>query len=101
MDASRNSNGPDRGNSYARRARKHHLLSTYGDGHTVDCTYCGTELNFDSVTSDRVIPGADGGSYRRDNLVPACKPCNLSRGDTPFVDFKLKIGKLKLHASIG
>jgi len=100
MDASRRSNGPDRGNSYSRRARKHYLLNTFGNGETAPCEYCNTTLDFDTVTSDRVIPGSEGGSYQRDNLVPACHHCNLSRGDEPFIDFKLKIGRLKLQASI-
>jgi 5-methylcytosine-specific restriction endonuclease McrA len=101
MDASRRSNGPDRGNSYARRARKHYLLDEFGNGETCECTFCGTELNFDSVTSDRVVTGSNGGSYQRDNLVPACKFCNLSRGDTPFMEFMIKVGPVKLHASVG
>jgi 5-methylcytosine-specific restriction endonuclease McrA len=101
MDASRRSNGPDRGNSYSRRARKHRLLTEFGDGETCECIYCGAELNFDTVTSDRVIPGSNGGTYHRDNLVPACQFCNLSRGDTPILEFMLKVGPVKLAASIG
>jgi 5-methylcytosine-specific restriction endonuclease McrA len=101
MDNSRRSNGPDRGNSYSRRARKHYLLTEYGDGETCECIFCGAELNFDTVTADRITPGKLNGSYQRDNLVPACGPCNFSRGDTPIIEFMVKVGPVKLAASIG
>jgi 5-methylcytosine-specific restriction endonuclease McrA len=41
------------------------------------CAYCG-----DAATQrDHVIPLVRGGSHTLDNLVPACGPCNRSKGD--------------------
>lgn len=99
MQASRRGNGPDRGNSYSRRARKHYLLTQYGDGTTCTCTHCGVTLTYKTVEADRVIPGSEGGTYRRDNIVPACRHCNASRKDEPMVDFQLKVGRLKVQAT--
>jgi len=99
MQNARRGNGPDRGNSYARKARKHWMLDTFGDGVTCDCTHCGTELDYDTIEADRVIPGSQGGSYRRDNIVPSCRHCNASRKDEPLIDFQLKVGRVKVTAS--
>jgi 5-methylcytosine-specific restriction endonuclease McrA len=74
--------GEKRGNSYARRARKQWILSEAagfgGDGTKVPCTHCQSLLDFESVEADRIIPG---GSYRRDNVQPACRKCNLDRSN--------------------
>lgn len=78
--ASRRCGGDRRGNSKARRARKNYLLRAYGDYKTCPCTFCGTELTFETVTADRIIPG---GSYRQDNIQPACSPCNREKSDNP------------------
>lgn len=32
------------------------------------------------LTADRIIPGCQGGTYRRDNIRPACGPCNSETG---------------------
>ncbi len=37
----------------------------------------------DTATRDRIVPGADGGTYRRDNVVLSCPNCNEERGVTP------------------
>ena len=84
--------GDRRGSNADRRRRKEWLLSTEaaaiindelvlfgGNGSTVRCWLgCGTELTFATVEADRIIPG---GSYRRGNIAPACRPCNLARSD--------------------
>ena len=44
------------------------------------CYRCGTLLTIDTVTVDRIIPGAQGGTYRRSNIRPACGPCNSETG---------------------
>lgn len=44
------------------------------------CYRCGDLLTVDTVTADRIKPGCEGGTYRRDNLRPACGPCNSSTG---------------------
>lgn len=41
-----------------------------------ECVYCG-----DSATTwDHVVPLCRGGAYGAENRVPACKPCNSSKG---------------------
>lgn len=55
------------------------------DGHR--CRYCGRslwppELNLAaSLTYDHVVPWAAGGSSHVDNVVAACRRCNMAKGD--------------------
>lgn len=44
------------------------------------CYRCGCLLIVDTVTVDRIIPGCKGGTYRRNNIRPACGPCNSETG---------------------
>lgn len=46
------------------------------------CYRCGRLLTVDTVTADRIIPGCQGGTYRRSNLRPACSTCNSVTGAT-------------------
>lgn len=96
-------NGNARGSSYARRARREFLVATYradvdldqdwfgeylrpigvpiGEGSPAcRCYRCGCLLTVDTVTVDRIIPGCRGGTYRRNNIRPACGPCNSETG---------------------
>lgn len=92
------SNSNVRGSSYARRARRAWLITNYAadvPGYT-RCYRCGVLLyNPDSVpleqfkpdapearllTVDRIIPGCKGGTYRRNNIRPACGGCNSETG---------------------
>jgi hypothetical protein len=76
------SNGNQRGSAKDRRARKQWLLDTFGDGTIAPCFMAGCDavLTFDTITVDRIQLGVDGGSYRRDNIRPACGPHNSSEG---------------------
>ena len=47
---------------------------------TARCYRCGTLLHFHTVTVDRIIPGCHGGTYRRNNIRPACGGCNSETG---------------------
>jgi len=42
------------------------------------CAYCGTT---GEMEQDHVIPLSKGGPYTADNIVPACKSCNSSKGN--------------------
>ena len=77
------SNRDDRGNTADRAARRAYLLRAFGDGTTARCyrfDVCGAVLDDSTITVDRVVPGRDGGRYTRDNIRPACGPCNSETG---------------------
>lgn len=76
------SNTNSRGSSSDRRIRKQWLLDNFGDGTIAICSFeCGTELTFDTITVDRYpISGIEGGTYKRDNIRPACGRCNSADG---------------------
>jgi len=69
-----------RGSSYDRRARRAWLLEQHGDGVTCACYRCGATLDESTITVDRIVPGRDGGTYRRSNIRPACGRCNSETG---------------------
>ena len=82
------SGGERRGSSFDRRSRKNWLLSPDsgygGNGNSVPCVHCSTPVDFAHVEADRKLPGSAGGSYRRENVQPACRNCNLARSDNEF-----------------
>ena len=39
------------------------------------CYRCGFLLTILTVTVDRIVPGCQGGTYRRNNIRPSCQPC--------------------------
>lgn len=107
------------GSSYARRARKAWMLETfaadvflvhdefsnrrevpvsaldvYGDDAILCCRCyrCGKLLTAETVEADRIIPGCLGGTYRRNNIRPACGPCNRITGNQAKA-LKAKRGK--------
>lgn len=67
-----------RGSSADRRARKTYMLNTFGDGTTVACVHCAKSLTRETLQADRIVPG---GSYRRENVQPACAKCNNARSN--------------------
>jgi 5-methylcytosine-specific restriction endonuclease McrA len=100
-------NGNDRGGSDTRRRRRAWLVETYradvdvivvelfhgplvvpvvldteGAEPACRCYRCGALLTADTVTVDRIKPGCHGGTYRRENIRPACGRCNSSTGAT-------------------
>ncbi len=44
------------------------------------CFYCGTSLTRRTATDDHYIPKSKGGT-RNNNIVIACKACNLKKKD--------------------
>jgi hypothetical protein len=74
--------GEKRGSSADRRTRKSWMLSEKsgfgGDGVKVPCVHCGAVVDFGGVEADRKTPG---GSYRRENIQPACHNCNHERSN--------------------
>jgi hypothetical protein len=103
------SNGNSAGSAEDRRRRKLWLLETYradvdvfdglarwdrpiqdkggiltvpvGDGEIAcRCYRCGLLLIFDTLTVDRIKPGCQGGTYRRENCRPSCMACAQKTG---------------------
>jgi hypothetical protein len=85
--------GDKRGSSAARKARKGYLLTLWGDGETCGCLYCDKPLDFTTVEADRIIAG---GSYARDNVIPACRECNVARLDKSLWAFSPRVAR-RLH----
>jgi 5-methylcytosine-specific restriction endonuclease McrA len=48
------------------------------------CVYCGSD---DNIQLDHIIPLSKGGPDTIDNLVYACKQCNLSKGNKSLIDW--------------
>lgn len=77
--------GDKRGNAKDRKARKIWLLSPMagfgGNGDFAPCAMkidvaCEEIVDYASMEVDRIFPGCLGGTYRRGNIRPACRPCN-------------------------
>jgi len=63
------------------RMRPGMLPVAVGDGTPAcRCYRCGVLLTVETLTVDRIIPGALGGRYVRNNIRPACAPCNSITG---------------------
>lgn len=75
------SNSNDRGNHTSRRRRRIWLICAWGDGTRVPCAFCGVQLDVDTVTVDRIIPGILEGRYDRGNIRPSCLSCNSIEGN--------------------
>ena len=80
MSARGTTNTNCRGSAEGRRLRKLWLLDTFGDGYTAPCTFCEVELDYGTITVDRIVPGCEGGTYARSNIRPACLTCNSLEG---------------------
>ena len=73
-----------RGSAQSRRVRRRWLLSRAsgfgGDGRSVPCFHCKRRLTPGIMQVDRFPTcGHDGGTYRRENVVPSCSSCNANR----------------------
>lgn len=65
---------------WRRLASRANLRRIMGPAGRHPCTYCGGHAD----TWDHLVPRALGGTDDRANLVPACRSCNSSKGDTPL-----------------
>jgi hypothetical protein len=100
------SNSNQRGNTTDRRRRCEWLVETYRANMDLDldwfgtgrqrqlwievplgtgipacrCYRCGKLLTVNTVSPDRIKPGIEGGTYRRNNIRPACERCQSSTG---------------------
>lgn len=88
------SNRDARGSTTARRIRRAWLVKVYESevAGMARCYRCGhllmnpdepyplTDEPVRFLTIDRILPGCRGGTYRRENIRPACGPCNSETG---------------------
>lgn len=79
------SNTNTRGSARDRRRRREWLVEEFGDGEHVACfrqrsPHCLYVLDADTVSPDRIVLGVNNGTYRRDNIQPACLPCQCHQG---------------------
>jgi 5-methylcytosine-specific restriction endonuclease McrA len=54
------------------------------------CAYCGIESKH--LELDHVVPVSQGGTTTEDNLVPACRACNLCKGKKLYEEWQERIG---------
>lgn len=73
-------NGNERGSAADRRARLAWMFREFGNDGIVTCTFCAVPMLPEDATVDRIVPKCKGGTYRRDNIRPACKPCQDEQG---------------------
>jgi hypothetical protein len=50
------------------------------------CVYCGATRDNAKLQADHVIPKAKGGTDHIDNLVSACRECNIGKGASDVID---------------
>ncbi len=50
------------------------------------CHHCGLKFHPNDLTMDHLTPIARGGTTRKSNVVPSCKPCNTQKGHKTAVD---------------
>lgn len=59
------------------------------------CYYCGKRVSPDELTMDHRIPLSQGGTSSRDNIVPACKECNIKKKNFSPWEWEDYVRKLK------
>ena len=62
------------------------VRSQFADLRELPCHYCGGA----GGSVDHKKPVAKGGTWARENLLPACHPCNHLKGDMDYEEFMAK-----------
>jgi len=96
IDASPNRNAVRRAMHERRRARSVQAPGSYGAAewlalvasHECRCAYCGVLAPLDA---DHRTPLSRGGSNSIDNILPACRPCNLRKHDRTEAEFRARL----------
>lgn len=68
-------------NNYKRKMRRWRREMVEEDGR---CHYCAVPLTFETSTLDHKRPLFRFGKTTRDNMVLACRSCNVSKGNKPY-----------------
>lgn len=80
----------------APRFRKHVLFNRDG----WSCQYCGTKLDWHSVTVDHIVPRSKGGGTSWKNCVAACKRCNMKKGNRALSETGMQLRKQPLEPKV-
>lgn len=62
------------------------------------CYYCENKFAYNELHVDHLVPASKGGKDKKENLVTACKKCNLTKSDLTLKDFLLKT--IKKHKEL-
>lgn len=81
-----------RKNSHRRRMHKFRIQSFMEFEH-VFCAYCTKELIPPGGSIDHIVPRSKGGTDRKENLLMCCQPCNVRKGDMPYMSFVKEIDR--------
>lgn len=57
------------------------------------CKGCGEHFQPQHLTLDRIIPGAKGGTYHKENVQLLCHSCNSIKGDRPMEYLRARLEK--------
>jgi CRISPR-associated endonuclease Csn1 len=76
---------------------KHTLLSMYGN----TCLYCGNPISWENSELDHIVPRADGGVNRLENLAVVCLPCNRAKSRQPFGQWRSSRASTSTRSSSG
>lgn len=55
------------------------------------CQYCGKDGSSKDLTLDHVYPASLGGLKTWENIVAACQPCNIKKGDKTLKEAKMSL----------
>jgi len=68
------------------------------------CWYCGCQMTFggagvgNSITREHLLPRARGGSNRAENIVAACRACNVSKQAKTVEEFRVYRGGVVFYS---
>lgn len=79
--------------SRIRRNRKRNAMYNYPNGtweNTLEhfnheCAYCGD--NESKLHREHIVPLVDGGSFTKQNIIPACQRCNYSKNKSDMIEW--------------
>lgn len=58
------------------------------------CQFCGVKLPSSELTMDHVVPKSKGGKVTWTNIVLACAPCNLQKGNKSLKESGMKLVRM-------
>src|SRR3989338_7674443 len=59
------------------------------------CYYCEREVPPQELTMDHIVPVIRGGKSAKNNIVPACKECNIKKKHSLSMEWEAYLKRLK------